>query len=274
MSATTGLPPGSIERRDGSRTLRGFAVQGRVIYALFLRELQSRFGRHQLGFLWLFIEPLLLASVIAGVRIMRQGDSGHYSGLDIYTFYLIGYIPYFAFRAVLGRAVGAFSGNASLLYHQRVKLIDVVLARNILEAMATLTVIALIVVGVAMITDRMPDSMPTLIGGIVLMLLYAQGLGLCAAAVSSVSDLAERFVHPLVYLSLPFSGAFFTMHSLPPSIREIFLWNPQVHFHEMVREGMFGDVLVSYFDLSFALAAVLFVHLIGLAAMRVVRPEF
>jgi capsular polysaccharide transport system permease protein len=248
-------------------------VQGRVIYALCLREMQTRFGRNQLGFLWLFLEPLVLASAIGFMHSLRAGGHDRY-GVDIFVFYLIGYTPYFAFRAIISRAVSAFASNNSLLYHQRVKLFDIVMARNILEAMAVLTVVTMVVIGVAWVTARLPYSVPALLSGSMLMLLYAQGLGLLAAAASTTSDVADRIIHPLIYLSLPISGAFFTMHSLPPSIRELLLWNPQVHFHEMVREGMFGDVLISYYDVPYMLGAILIVNLLGLSAMRVIRPEF
>lgn len=273
MSATAGFPDGGRAPAPPSRTVRGFAVQGRVIYALFLREMQTRFGRHQLGFLWLFLEPLILASAIGFIHTLRSGGHDKY-GVDVFLFYLIGYTPYFAFRAIISRAVSAFGSNSSLLYHQRIKLIDVVMARNILEAMAVLTVVTLVVIVTALVIDRLPYSVPALIAGSVLMLLYAQGLGLLAAAASTTSELADRIVHPLIYLSMPISGAFFAMHSLPASIRELLLWNPQVHFHEMVREGMFGDVLISYYDVPYMLGAILVVNLVGLSALRVVRPEF
>jgi capsular polysaccharide transport system permease protein len=234
--------------------------------------MQTRFGRHQLGFLWLFLEPLILASAIGFIHSLRSGHEKY--GVSVFLFYLIGYTPYFAFRAIISRAVSAFGSNSSLLYHQRIKLFDIVMARNILEAMAVLAVVTLVVILTALVTDRLPYSVPALVAGSVLMLLYAQGLGLLAAAAATTSDLADRIVHPLIYLSMPISGAFFAMHSLPASIRELLLWNPQVHFHEMVREGMFGDVLISYYDVPYMLGSILVVNLIGLSAMRVVRPEF
>ena len=39
-------------------------VQLRVIGALILRELHTRYGRENVGYLWMFLEPMLLASVI------------------------------------------------------------------------------------------------------------------------------------------------------------------------------------------------------------------
>lgn len=266
MSATTDAP---IPRGPG--LLACFAVQARVVHALMLRELQTRFGRSQLGFLWLFIEPLILASAIGGLHWLT--DRSRMPGVSIFVFYLIGYTPYFAFRAVIGRAVGAFHSNMTLMYHRQVRLFDIVLARHLLEICAVLTVIALVVIGVAVVIGRPPHSAPALAGGVVLLLLYAHGLGMLAAAAASVSEIAERLIHPLIYLSLPLSGAFFTLHALPPSIREMLLWNPQPHFHEMMREGMFGDLLPTYYSVPYVLGAVAVTNLLGMLALRAVRPR-
>ena len=41
-------------------TLRqSFVIQMRVIWALTIRELMTRYGRHNIGFLWLFVEPMM-----------------------------------------------------------------------------------------------------------------------------------------------------------------------------------------------------------------------
>jgi capsular polysaccharide transport system permease protein len=271
VSATAGQ--GAGDGLPGApRLLEGFAVQGRVIHALLLRELATRFGRSQLGFLWLFIEPLMLASAVGALHLLA--DSGHRtSGVSIFVFYLIGYTPYFAFRAIISRAPSAFESNMTLMYHQQVRLFDIVVARHLLEAGAVLTVVVLVVLGVAMVTEKGPNSIPALAGGLVLLLAYAHGLGMLAAAAASVSEIAERLIHPLVYLSLPISSAFFALHAMPPSIRELLLWNPQANVHEMVRDGMFGDVLPTYYDVGYVLGAVAVVNLLGMAALRAVRPR-
>lgn len=268
MSATAGPLPGP-DRPDG--LLRGFAVQGRVIHALILREMQTRFGRDNLGFLWLILEPLILASAIGFMHWMASHRT--VPGVPIFVFYLIGYVPFFAFRAIISRSVGAFQSNMTLMYHRQVRLLDIVVARHLLEIGAVLTVLLLVVVGTAVVLDRMPYSVPALAGSCVLLLAYANGLGLLAASVAARFEVAEHFIRPAVYLSLPLSGAFFTMHSLPTSVREVLLWNPQVHFHEMLREGMFGDVLVSYYSVPYMVAGVLVANLLGMCAMRAVRPR-
>lgn len=272
MSLTAGSGAGEVPLPQRS-LLHGLAVQGRVIHALILREMQTRFGRGGLGFVWLFIEPLLLAGTIATLHWMFDRGSFRAPGVSVFLFYLIGYTPYFAFRAIISRASGAFHANATLMYHRQVRLFDIVVARHLLEMAAVLTVTGFIVIGTVLLTESLPHSLPALFGGLALLLLYAHGLGMMAAAAAAVSDTAERLIHPLVYLSLPISGAFFALHAMPPHVRELLLWNPQANLHEMIRDGMFGDVLPTYYSVPYLLAAVAVANLFGMMALRAVRPR-
>lgn len=254
------------------RTLRGLRIQTRVIHALLMREMQTRFGRNQLGFLWLFLEPLLLAFAIAAIKTVANMGEQH-PGIPPFVFALVGYLPYFTFRAIVARAPGTLRANMTLLYHAQIRLLDVVLARHMLEMAAVMTVMALIVAGVALYADLPANDIPTLMLALLLLCLYANGLGLLAAAASAASEIAERLIHPLVYLSLPLSGALFSLHNLPPAIREILLWNPQANIHEMVREGFFGHLLPTYYSIGYVAFWVGLFNLLGLAALRAVRPK-
>lgn len=258
---------------DGlGRTLRGARLQIVIVQALLLREMQTRFGRNQLGFLWLFIEPLLLAGAIASFKWATEiGQT--IPGVSIFVFTLVGYLPYFTFRAIVGRAPGTLKANMTLLYHARIKLLDVVLARHLLEAGAVFTVMSFLAIGVMVWADMVPAGIPMLFLALVLLFLFSNGLGLLAAAASAVSTIAERLIQPLVYLSLPFSGALMALHQVDPAFREILLWNPQAHLHEMIRHGFFGELLPSYFSIAYLCFWVGLLNLLGLAALRAVRPK-
>jgi capsular polysaccharide transport system permease protein len=263
---------GEGEPNTIARTLSGFRLQLMVIHALLLREMQTRFGRNQLGFLWLVLEPLMLAGAIATLKWATDIGFG-VPGVSPFVVALIGYLPYFTFRAVISRAPGTLRANMTLLYHSRVKLLDVVLARHALEMAAIMTVMAMIVAGIAIWGDQPPESIPTLVAGLVLLFLLAHGLGLLAAAASARWEMAERLIHPLVYLSLPLSGALLPLYAMDPVIRDILLWNPQANIHEMVRDGFFGPILPSFYSVGYIAFCVGVVNLLGLAALRAVRPH-
>ena len=63
-----------------------FRVQMIVLGAIMMREIHTRFGRHHMGYLWLFFEPMILGGCIAVVHYV----SGHGlpGGLDILSFTL------------------------------------------------------------------------------------------------------------------------------------------------------------------------------------------
>ena len=107
----------------------------RVIGALIIREMHTRFGRRRFGYLWLFFEPLLLGSMIAVIHQTRSGGEGIRGNFE---FFSIGYILFFNFRGIMNRASGTISSNLGLLYHRQVTLPDLFYARHIIESVACL----------------------------------------------------------------------------------------------------------------------------------------
>src|SRR5690348_11255290 len=100
----------------------GWRVQRRVIGALMMRELLTRFGRENIGFLWIMVEPLLFASLVGIIWRYMKGPEEH--GVSIIAFVASGYIPLTFFRNAVNRVVRVFSVNGSLMYHQQIKVTD------------------------------------------------------------------------------------------------------------------------------------------------------
>jgi ABC-2 type transport system permease protein/capsular polysaccharide transport system permease protein len=67
---------------------KSWAIQRRVIYALLMREVLTRFGRHNIGFLWMFIEPMLFT--LGVTALWTIAGLGHGSSLPIVAFALTG----------------------------------------------------------------------------------------------------------------------------------------------------------------------------------------
>ncbi len=258
--------------RPAPGLLEGFAARARIIHALFMRELRSRFGHNPHGIIWLFLEPLMLGLTIGYIKTLTRGGY-HFGGVSPFVLGIISYLPFFAFRGIVSRGTSIVSGNMPLMYHRQIQFFDIAIARNALESMAIFGVVSLICLGVAWINGTPPYSIPLMAFGLLAMCLYANGLAMLLGAGCAVSETIDRLAHPLTYLMLPFSGAFFPLHSIPPAFREALLWNPQPHFHEMLRYGMFGPAIPSYFDIPYAIGAIAIVNLLGMSALRAVRPK-
>lgn len=244
-------------------------IQIRVIGALTLREMGSRFGRDNLGYLWLFLEPAMLGGAIGAFHeLSGQGLPG---GLQPGIFWVMGYIPFYLFRGVVNRAPVAILGSQSLLYHMRITVLDIILAKNILELAAVTTATLLFLALFAMAVDFRPVHIEYILFGIFLMWALSNGLCLLIAAGSVYSEIFERITHLFTYLSLPVLGAFFMVFWLPTEAQSVALWIPTVHCFEMIRFGLYGTQVPTTFDLTYLGAWILGLNLLGLAALRHAR---
>lgn len=260
--------------RDGAPAMRlrdAFRIQQRVVGALILRELSTRFGRRNLGYLWLFLEPATLGGAIAMVHHL----SGHGlpGGLNIAAFWVVGYVPYYLLRSVVNRAPSAIFSNQSLLYHRRITVLDILISRNLLEAAAVSGAMLafLLVFGLSM--GEWPRDAGKIVLGMLLMLAFANGLSLLLAAGSVYTELFERLTHLATYLSLPLTGAFFMVFWLPTELQEAALWIPTVHCFELIRAGQFGTLVPTHYDIGYVLAWGAGLNLLGLAALRRARRD-
>ncbi|MBV1799602.1 ABC transporter permease [Siccirubricoccus sp. G192] len=246
-------------------------VQLRVIGALTLRELGTRFGRDNLGYLWLFLEPALLGGSIGLIHhLIGHGLPG---GLDVVTFWVIGYIPYYLLRGVVNRAPSAIVANQSLLYHRQVTLPDIIIARNLLEGAATFGAMVAFLLLFGVVTEEWPRDPALLVLGMGLMLGLAHGLALLIAVGSVYTELFERMVHLVTYLALPVTGAFFMVFWLPTELQRAALWIPTVHLFEMVRAGQYGAQVPTHYDMAYVAGWVACLNLLGMAGLRRARRD-
>lgn len=250
---------------------RALRIQLRVIGALMLREMQTRFGRDNLGYLWLFLEPMLLGGAIGTLHHL----SGHGlpGNLPIMMFWVTGYIPYYMFRGIVNRGPDAVVANQSLLYHRRITLHDIILARNLLEGGAVGGTLAVFMVLFGMLGGTWPAEPALVVIGMVLMLLLSHGFAVMLAAASIFTDLVDRTVHLLTYLSLPFTGAFFMVFWLPTDMQQAVMAVPLVHAFELIRHGLFGTQVPTHYDLTTLLAWVLVTNLAGLLLLGIARKR-
>lgn len=235
---------------QGPALKESLAVQGRVVGALLLREVITRYGRHNIGFLWLFVEPMLFT--IAVTALWTATKSLHGSDLPIVAFALTGYSSVLMWRNMPGRCIGAIKSNSALLYHRNIKPLDIYIARILLEAGgATISFIVLGLLFVAIEWIAPPEDILTVTAGWLLLAWFGAALAVALGTLSYLSELVDKLWHPFSYLLFPLSGAAFLVSAIPHSFQEIVLFFPMVHGIEFVREGFFGSKITAIYDLSY-----------------------
>ena len=247
--------------------LRSLTIQTRTLHALMMREVITRFGRDNLGALWLIAEPMIFTLGI--VALWSAAGMSHGSSLPITAFAVTGYSSVLLWRNCAGRSIGAIDSNLPLLFHRNVKVIDVFLTRIILEiagATASFAILAIFFTSIEWMTA--PIDMLQVLFGWFMLAWFALALALLIGAATAYSHVIEKLWGPTSYLLFPLSGAAFMVDWLPPTFQKIVLLLPMVHGIEILREGYFGNAVKSHYDAGYMAVCCL---LLTLAALYLVR---
>lgn len=251
-------------------------IQLRVVGALLMREILTRYGRHNLGFLWLFLEPALFTLGIVTLWSFMKSHSNE--GISVVAFAVTGYSYVLMWRNVASRCSKAIEPNLSLMYHRNVKVLDLFLARIILEV-SGITISFVTLVAVFSILGLMdpPRDVFLMLMAWCLLVLFSAGLGLVVGVISETSEIFERIWHTFTYLFFPLSGAAYMVTFLPSNLQKLALYIPPLHGIEMLRHGYYGDTVRTYEDPWYLLVVslvLIFVGLLGVAWVRnKVQPE-
>ena len=246
---------------------KSFAIQCRVVGALLVREIITRYGRHNIGVLWLVLEPMLFTLGVAGLWTIASMHT--LVDIPIIAFAITGYSSVLLWRNAASRCSKAIEPNLNLMYHRNVKVIDIFLARVLLETIggvASFSVLTLLFASIGAM--QRPVDLALVLGGLLLLAWFALALGLIVGAISERSEVFERVWHIFTYLLFPLSGAVFMVHWLPRVAQEAVLWLPMVHGTEMIRHGYFGNMVPTYENPAYFAAINLVLTLIGLALVR------
>lgn len=249
---------------------QAWMLQVRIIHALMVRELITRFGRENIGFLWIMAEPLLFAGLVGLLWHFAKGPTDH--GIGVIAFVATGYIPLTLFRHCVARSVASFTANQSLLYHRQIKVIDFILSRFIIEAIGGMMAYMFMAI-VLFVFDEfpMPADIGLLIAGWTLYSIFCLSLCLMLAPLSEISDAMEKFIPVTTYIMIPFSGAFSLLAWVTPGAREFLLLSPFVNCMEMMRKGIWGDQILVYYNIWNPIGCSIIFALFGLVLCRRVR---
>jgi capsular polysaccharide transport system permease protein len=264
-------PPPDPDPGMTMRSIRdGLATQWRVVGALLIREIYTRFGREGLGFAWIVAEPLVFA--IPVLLTWSAVRAPYEYGLKMMPFLWTGYLPLLMFRHVGSRMLLFVRVNAGLLYHRQVTIFDIFAARCLLEIISSIT--AVLVSGILFYAVGLIDApvdLPMFYLGYFYMIWWCAVVGLVIGALSERTEWADKIWMPYSYLYIFFGGVFWMAEWLPPTLRSWALLQPSVQAYELIRAGMFGSTVRTYGDPAYLTAALAVLTLIGLLLMRDAR---
>jgi capsular polysaccharide transport system permease protein len=239
-----------------------------VLFALFVREMQTRGGARSMGYVWVVLEPVAHIAVLLTLFTVTGLHSGHTGQMA--PFIALGVLSYLLFRQIAEKGLSAFDSNRSLFAYKQVLPVDAVLARTLLETVLVLAVVA-VGVSAAVVLDQTwaPGDPLIAVAALALLVIFSLGIAMAASVLSVFSHSGGRvflmFIRPLYFLS----GVFYSVSALPSSAQELLWLNPLAHAIELMREGLLSNYTAPGADLAYLAACAMLALVLGLALQAI-----
>lgn len=222
----------------------------RVVGALLVREMATRFGSKPGGYVWALLDPT--AHILLLTTIFQTIAHTPALGTSFALFFATGYIAFQFYQAMTGYLNAAVKANKALLSYPNVAPIDAIVARFVLQ-MGTTSLVAFIVLGTIVATIGSDTSLhwPSILEAVTLACLFGLGVSMVNCVLFLKYPLYEQvfgiFNRPLFMIS----GVFFLPDSIPTPYRELVLINPLVHIIMSFRQGFYPQYRAFGLDMSY-----------------------
>jgi capsular polysaccharide transport system permease protein len=201
-----------------------------------MREIKTRFGGRLSGVVWVLGAPLLQLAVLVWVNAMLRGRLTRGS-FEFSIFLMIGLVPYQLFKGLWVQVMNSVTANRGLFGFRQVKPFDTMIARTILESFmsAVIFVVAMAVLGRIGFSPVIPRDFLMVACACLLLALFGTGMGILSAVIVDVFPKWALFIQLVSMPLYMLSGIIFSLHSFPPEVLSLLLWNPVLHLVELCR---------------------------------------
>ncbi len=241
----------------GTNVIKGFFEQSRIINALILKELRTRFGNKKLGLIWIFIEPLLHIAVLLIIKLVILGRGGmdpeHYV-----LFVISGLIPFFVISKTYTRVMSGAEGGSvrAMLIFPMINMFDVALTRAVFEMVSQFLVLTVILFGLFFWGfDFEFNYLFTAILFFPLFAFFGLGFGVLLRGVVAIFPNFGIFVRAMNRLLYLTSGIIIPIDQrLSDQMLEYASYNPITHLLECFRDALFvhHDALSLFLNWQYA----------------------
>ncbi|HJQ57146.1 MAG TPA: ABC transporter permease [Vineibacter sp.] len=244
-------------------------AQFRVIVAIMLRDIRTRFFGHGLGFLIAIAWPLLHVLILIG--LFTSFGRGTPYGESMVVFFATGLVPFFAFSYMSRFTMFSLVTNRPLLVFPAIKVLDILLARALLEILGSFcSIILLLIIFWLLDIDFTPADTVEATFALGAAMLLGAGFGILNGIIAmAVPTWATGYALVIIVLYM-ISGILFVSDSLPETVRYYVSFNPALQAVEWMRSAYYPDYS-SILDKRYAIWWGLGTIFIGLLIERLVR---
>jgi capsular polysaccharide transport system permease protein len=248
--------------------LAGWRSQVRIIGALMVREAMTRYGHKDLGFFWLMGDQLILTTGVIVMWSMGGLEHGR-GGAGVIPMAVTGYGFIQLWRHIVSHSTQAIRHNSHLLYHQQVKILDILVANALLETIGTVSAFLIAYVPLSLYGFLYPIHDPLLVFcGFAFTGWLSFAVGLIITGLTELNEAISRLVQPILYITLPFTGLVFMVYWLPDQYRSFVLWSPLINCIEMIRGGIFPSYMIAYYSVGYVVIVCVGLTAIGIPLVQ------
>lgn len=247
-------------------------TQGRVIVALMLRDLKTRFFGSEFGFLLSVAWPLTHILVLLGLhtalgRLAPYGDNAA-------LWFATGIVPFMAFSYMSRFMMLGIVLNRPMLTFPAVKITDILFARALMEVLsAGLVIMILIVIFWAWGINFMPLDPVQAFAALGACMLLGLGVGVINAIIAAAVPMWFTGFSLIIILLWITSGVFFVPHALPEVLRYPLSFNPITHGIEWMRSAYYPGYGAEFIDKPYLIGHGIVWLFWGLVLERAVRGK-
>jgi capsular polysaccharide transport system permease protein len=245
-------------------------AQGRLLVALMLRDIKTRFGGTELGFLFAIVWPLthIMIQIVINAAVGRAVPFGDSPALWSAT----GVIPFIAFSYMSRFLMFGMVMNKPLLSFPIVKTTDLLFARAIVEVLsaAIVVIVTLLIFSVVGI-DCMPRDIVQAFLAMLAMMFLGLGFGVINGIIAAAVPFWLTGYSLLIVVFWLTSGVYIIPDALPEVARVALSYLPYVQGVEWMRSAYYDSYGAGILDKSYMLSFAAITLFAGLAIERLVR---
>jgi capsular polysaccharide transport system permease protein len=247
-------------------------LQGRVIWALALREIRGKHGKYRIGYLWEIIKTGFGIGIFMLIRSWMAPPS--FQAMPLPLFLLFGFTIFFIFQGIVSMTVEAVVTNKSLLTFPQITALDLYCSSAVVMWVTEVVVMCLYMVILRSMGYSFhlydPITMSLALVGI---FPFSLGVGLILGSMAVYAPVIEKLVPMLLRVLFFTSGVFFSPMQLAGRFGSAVMWNPITNYIEALRSAFQHTSVHSFVKTEYVTAVTLSVLCAGMLLERYVRRK-
>ena len=255
--------------------IRLIFLQKHLIISMAKREVATQYVGSLLGFIWTFINPMVMIFVFwvvfsVGFRVQPTND------VPFVVWLTAGMAAWFVFADIVNGSAGIIVSNAHLikktLFHAHI--LPVI---KIIASLITHSVFLVVLIGLIVFQD-MPFSFYYLqfLYYLFCMCIFALGLGWAVSALHPFIRDIGQIVGVVIQMGFWATPIFWDINMMPPKIQTIFKLNPMFYIVQGYRESFiyFSPFWKHPYQTLYFWVVAIAIFIIGALIFKKLKPQF